>query len=117
MLDEDGDDLVDGIRAVGHGHALLAPEVTRRRMYLETMEKVLGDVNKVLLDGNAGGAGGVVPYLPLDQLRTAPQPGAAAALVFAAVPAAAPAAASAASWCARSATTSSSARTRSRASC
>ncbi len=49
-----------------------APEVTRRRMYLETMEKVLGDVNKVILDGvsgGEGGAGGVVPYLPLDHLR------------------------------------------------
>ena len=44
-----------------------APEVTRRRMYLETMEKVLGNVNKVILDGEGGQ--GVVPYLPLDQLR------------------------------------------------
>jgi membrane protease subunit HflK len=44
-----------------------APEVTRRRMYLETMEKVLGNVNKVILDGEAGQ--GVVPYLPLDQLK------------------------------------------------
>ena len=46
-----------------------APEVTRRRMYLETMEKVLGDVNKVLIEGGPGGSG-VVPYLPLDQLRS-----------------------------------------------
>lgn len=45
-----------------------APEVTRRRMYLETMERVLGSVNKVILDGEGGGQG-VVPYLPLDQLR------------------------------------------------
>ena len=44
-----------------------APEVTRRRMYLETMERVLGGVDKVLIDGEAGQ--GVVPYLPLDQLR------------------------------------------------
>lgn len=43
-----------------------APEVTRRRMYLETMENVFGQVNKVILDGDAGE--GVVPYLPLDQL-------------------------------------------------
>lgn len=44
-----------------------APQVTRDRMYLESMEKVFGGVNKVLLDENvAGGAGGVVPYLPLD---------------------------------------------------
>ena len=45
-----------------------APEVTRRRMYLETMEKVLGDVDKVILDEQGQGSG-VVPYLPLDQLR------------------------------------------------
>ncbi|MRX51163.1 FtsH protease activity modulator HflK [Paracoccus sp. S-4012] len=45
-----------------------APEVTRRRMYLETMEKVLGDVNKVLIDDGGNGSG-VVPYLPLDQLQ------------------------------------------------
>ena len=50
-----------------------APEVTRRRMYLETMEKVLGQANKVILDGDAGQ--GVVPYLPLDRLRgTGPAP-------------------------------------------
>ena len=48
-----------------------APEVTRRRMYLETMEKVLGDMNKVILDGVSGEAGGmgVVPYLPLNELK------------------------------------------------
>ncbi|TKW68130.1 MAG: FtsH protease activity modulator HflK [Paracoccus denitrificans] len=44
-----------------------APEVTRKRMYLETMEKVLGNVDKVIIDQGAGE--GVVPYLPLDQLR------------------------------------------------
>ncbi|GLS87961.1 HflK protein [Cypionkella aquatica] len=46
-----------------------APEVTRKRMYLETMEKVLGGMNKVILDGVAGKDGqGVLPYLPLDAL-------------------------------------------------
>ena len=46
-----------------------APEVTRRRMYLETMEKVLGSMDKVILDGVDGGNGqGVVPYLPLNDL-------------------------------------------------
>ncbi len=46
-----------------------APEVTRKRLYLETMEQVLGDVNKVILDESTGGTGqGVVPYLPLNQL-------------------------------------------------
>ncbi|MFV0490780.1 MAG: FtsH protease activity modulator HflK [Pseudorhodobacter sp.] len=51
-----------------------APDVTRRRMYLETMERVLGSVNKVILDGVAGeqAGQGVVPYLPLNEL--APRP-------------------------------------------
>jgi membrane protease subunit HflK len=51
-----------------------APEVTRRRMYLETMEQVLGGMNKVILDGvNEGEGLGVVPYLPLNELsRPAP---------------------------------------------
>ena len=48
-----------------------APEVTRRRMYLETMEKVLSGMDKVILDGVTG-EGGVVPYLPLDQLNRTP---------------------------------------------
>ncbi|QBY01625.1 FtsH protease activity modulator HflK [Rhodophyticola sp. CCM32] len=48
----------------------LAPDVTRRRLYLETMERVLGDVDLVILDSEGeGGAGGVVPYLPLNELR------------------------------------------------
>ena len=49
-----------------------APEVTRKRLYLETMEEVLGRVDKIILDdATTGGNGGqgVVPYLPLDQLR------------------------------------------------
>ncbi len=48
-----------------------APEVTRKRMYLETMERVFGGMNKVILDGVQGGeAGGqgVVPFLPLNEL-------------------------------------------------
>lgn len=50
---------------------LAAPEVTRKRMYLETMESVLGGMHKMILDGvgSAGtAANGVVPYLPLDKL-------------------------------------------------
>lgn len=43
-----------------------APEVTRKRMFLETMERVLGGSDKILLDSKSGS--GVVPYLPLDQL-------------------------------------------------
>ncbi len=50
---------------------LLAPEVTRKRLYIETLEQVLGDVDKIILDeGVSGGDGqGVVPYLPLNELR------------------------------------------------
>ena len=43
-----------------------APDVTRKRMYLETMERVLGGTEKFILDSKGGQ--GVVPYLPLDQL-------------------------------------------------
>ncbi|OSQ51157.1 FtsH protease activity modulator HflK [Marivita geojedonensis] len=47
-----------------------APEVTRKRLYLETMEEVLGRVDKIILDENTeGGGSGVVPYLPLNELR------------------------------------------------
>ncbi|WP_420003402.1 FtsH protease activity modulator HflK [Arenibacterium sp. LLYu02] len=48
-----------------------APEVTRKRLYLETMEDVLGRVDKIILDDTAGnGQGqGVVPYLPLNEIR------------------------------------------------
>ena len=58
-----------------------APEVTRKRMYLETMEKVLGGMNKVILDGVSGGEGGsgVVPFLPLNELAKMPNAAAAAA--------------------------------------
>jgi membrane protease subunit HflK len=58
----------------------LAPEVTRKRMYLETMEKVLGGMNKVILDGVGSGEGGqgVVPFLPLNELNTMSKPAAAA---------------------------------------
>jgi membrane protease subunit HflK len=44
-----------------------APEVTRERMYLETMERVLGGADKIIVDTKDGGAG-VVPYLPLKEL-------------------------------------------------
>ena len=52
-----------------------APEVTRKRLYLETMERVFGDVNKVILDGTASGGQGVIPFLPLNQIQnTQPAP-------------------------------------------
>jgi len=49
-----------------------APDVTRKRLYLERMEQVLGDVDKTILDRSIIGSGegsGVVPYLPLNELR------------------------------------------------
>ncbi len=48
-----------------------APEVTRKRLYLEAMENVLGQMDKIILDENTGGGSGqgVVPYLPLNELR------------------------------------------------
>jgi membrane protease subunit HflK len=45
-----------------------APEVTRKRLFLETMEQVLGGSEKVIIESGAGGTG-VVPYLPLPELR------------------------------------------------
>ncbi len=57
-----------------------APEVTRRRMYLETMERVLGDMSLTILDnvtatGDGSSGTGVLPFLPLDQLQRAPRGG------------------------------------------
>jgi membrane protease subunit HflK len=43
-----------------------AKEVTRRRLYIETMEEVLGGANKTIIDSKRNG---VVPYLPLNQLQ------------------------------------------------
>jgi membrane protease subunit HflK len=60
-----------------------APDITRQRLYLETMERVLGGADKVILDAqtNAGGSG-VVPVLPLNDptraQQRAPAPGAPA---------------------------------------
>ncbi len=45
-----------------------APDVTRERLYLETMERVLGAANKIIIDQSAGQGQGVVPYLPLGAL-------------------------------------------------
>ena len=46
-----------------------AEEVTRKRLYIETLERVLGDVEKIIIDERADGGQGVVPYLPLNELR------------------------------------------------
>ena len=49
----------------------LAPEVTKRRMYYETMERVLNKNPKVIME-----SGGVAPFLPLPEMqrRAAPLP-------------------------------------------
>jgi modulator of FtsH protease HflK len=47
-----------------------APDVTRRRIFIETMEKVLGDTDKVIIDDKTGP--GVVPYLPLPEFSKRP---------------------------------------------
>jgi membrane protease subunit HflK len=63
-----------------------APEVTRKRLYMDTIENVLARAHKVLIDSKAGGtAGGNMLYLPLDKLlekstsRESEQPSDAAA--------------------------------------
>ncbi len=43
-----------------------APDVTRKRLFLETMERVLSKTDKIILDSKAGS--GVVPYLPLNEM-------------------------------------------------
>lgn len=49
-----------------------APEVTRRRIYLETLSGIMGETNKIVIDGNVGK--GVVPYLPLPALQAGRTP-------------------------------------------
>ncbi len=48
-----------------YGQYRLNPRVTRERLYLETMERVYGGADKIIIDGRTG----VQPYLPLDQLK------------------------------------------------
>ncbi len=44
-----------------------APEITKKRLYIEAMEDVLADSSKVLMDQNAGG-GNSLMYLPIDKI-------------------------------------------------
>ena len=50
-----------------YGEYVKAPAVTRQRLYLETMERVLGGMRKIIMDGGEG-TQAVVPYLPLNEL-------------------------------------------------
>ncbi len=53
--------------AIYHEYAQ-AKDVTRLRMYMETMESVMEGMNKVVID-SSGGQSGVVPYLPLPEIQ------------------------------------------------
>ena len=44
----------------------LAPEVTRKRLYMDTMQEVMSKAEKIIIDGSV--AGSVLPYLPLDRV-------------------------------------------------
>jgi modulator of FtsH protease HflK len=63
-----------------------APDVTRQRMYLETMERLFGGTDKIILDSGAGSS--VVPYLPLTELTRPqnPRPAAPASPAHTALP-------------------------------
>ena len=52
-----------------------APDVTRQRLYLETLERVFGGIDKVIIDqsgANGTGGSGVVPVLPLNEMIKRP---------------------------------------------
>ncbi len=50
----------------------VAQDVTLQRLYLETMEEILKNSNKVIIDKSAQGGNGVLPYLPLPALGNPP---------------------------------------------
>ena len=52
----------------------LAPDLTRQRIYLETMEQVLGATDKTIIDTGPQGRSGVLPFLPLGSPQPAPRP-------------------------------------------
>ncbi len=55
----------------------VARDVTIQRLYLETMEEILKNSNKIIIDKAAQGQSGVLPYLPLPSLLNAAPPTAA----------------------------------------
>jgi len=70
----------DADRFVAVYHAFKAAEdVTLQRLYLETMEEILKNSNKVIIDKSAQGESGVLPYLPLPALSGGQGTGAAPA--------------------------------------
>ena len=77
-MQQDAEAYKSQVTAIAQGQAALfsqleeaysqAPEVTRRRLYMDTIENVLTHAHKVLIDSKSGGAGGNMFYLPLDKL-------------------------------------------------
>jgi modulator of FtsH protease HflK len=55
----------------------VAQDVTIQRLYLETMEEILKNSNKIIIDKAAQGQTGVLPYLPLPNLLNSAPPTAA----------------------------------------
>jgi modulator of FtsH protease HflK len=51
-----------------------AQDITTQRLYIETIEEILGKSSKVIIDKSAQGASGVLPYLPLPALPGSAQP-------------------------------------------
>jgi membrane protease subunit HflK len=51
-----------------------AKDVTRERIYLETMERILGSSEKLIYNGGAASGQGILPYLPLSELTPRRQP-------------------------------------------
>jgi membrane protease subunit HflK len=47
----------------------VAKDITKQRVYLETIEEVFRDMNKIIIDSSASGGQGVVPYLPLPEIQ------------------------------------------------
>jgi membrane protease subunit HflK len=78
-MQQDAEAYKSQVTAIAEGQASLfsqieeayaqSPEVTRRRLYMDTIEGVLSHAHKVLIDSKSGGgAGGNMFYLPLDKL-------------------------------------------------
>jgi modulator of FtsH protease HflK len=65
-------------------------DVTQKRLYLETMEDILKNTNKVIIDKSATGGSGVLPYLPLPALTPKSEAAKAAGSTSAAAPSPSP---------------------------
>ena len=55
----------------------IAKDITKQRVYIETIEEVFSGMNKIIIDSSAGGSG-VVPYLPLPEIQNRSKPSAPA---------------------------------------